>query len=365
MELLGDGGTASTCVLRVPVTWYFGCVMPQRLDHDGWLGLWCAVGVLAAIAVGAFSPCLPRTAAAQSSAAEGDEEVANLAAGRAVVLVGKDGIAVGTVESHAEAETRPPLIVPLGERRIAVLLGAAEWISPNTGRAPVRLDVELRRAAGSLAGFRPQQSTETSDIEAMGLSFLEPLRAAATRLHHKLVWPVDELLAELLLVQYVEGYGPEVWSIRYSLEQDPLRGDFYNTRVPRPSYVQLYPPDKGQPHTLMETSYPRVGMPMVPLVDLLRNNDPRLARLRSADAELAQVADWLVRGESRKLPMEACLNFLRAALNSVAEENTRQMILVIREQKGLEWVAGEEEVAAGPINEKPRERSAPTLRKKP
>jgi hypothetical protein len=339
--------------------------MLRRLDHDGLLRLWGAARVLAAICVAAFCACLPHTAAAQSGAAEGEEVVANLAAGRALVLVGKDGIAVGTVESHLEAETRPPLIVPLGERRIVVLLGAAEWISPNSGRAPVRLDVELRKAGGALAGFRKEQSSETSDIEAMGLAFLEPLRAVATRLHHKLVWPADELLAELLLVQYAEGYGPEVWSIRYSLAQDPLRGDFYNTRVPRPSYVQLYPPEKGQPHTLMETSYPRVGMPVTPLVDLLRSNDPRIARLRSADTELDQVADRLLRGESRKLPVEACLNFLRAALNSVAEENTRQMILMIREQKGLEWVAGEEEMAAAPADEKPRAPGAPTLRKKP
>jgi hypothetical protein len=330
----------------------------------GRLRLLCAAGVLLAIA---FATCLPRAATAQSRGGEdeGEEVVANLAAGRAVVLVGKDGIAVGTVEFHAEAETRPPLIVALGSRRVAILLGAAEWISPNTGRAPVRLDVELRKAAGPLGGFRPEQATESSDIEGLGLAFLEPLRAAATRLHRKLAWPADELLAELLLVQYVEGYGPEVWSIRYSLEQDPMRGDFYNTRVPRPHYLQLYPPDKGQPHTLMETSYPRVGTPLLPLADLLKRNDPRLARLRSADEELARVADRLDRGESQKLPVEACLNFLRAALNSVAEENTRQMVLVIREVKGIEWVAGEEEASTAPLNEKPREQGAPTLRKKP
>lgn len=311
-----------------------------------------------------FSPYFA-AANPQTNQGEDEEVVANLAAGRAVVLVGKDGIAVGTLESRAEVDTRPPLIVPLGSYRVVVLLGAAEWITPGSTRPPLRMDIELRRAASQLAGFNREQATETSDIEAIGIAFLEPLRAAAARLHRKLAWPQDELLVELLLVQYVEAYGPEVWSIRYNLEQDPLRGDFYRTRVPRPHYLQLYPPDKGQPHTLIESSYPHTGARLPLLVDLLKSNDPRLARLRSADEQLARAADRLDRGESRKLPADECLQFLRAALNSVAEEKSRQMIAVIREQKGLEWVAGEEEVATGPVNDKSREPGAPTLRKKP
>jgi hypothetical protein len=144
-----------------------------------------------------------------------------------------------------------------------------------------------------------------------------------------------------------------------------LRGDFYRTRVPRPHYLQLYPPEKGQPHTLMEASYPRTGTPLPALLDLLKRNDPRLARLRSADAGLARTAERLDRGESQKLPTDDILQFLRAALNSVADENARQMIVLIHEEKGLEWVAGEEEVASGPVDEKSREPGAPTLRKKP
>jgi hypothetical protein len=302
---------------------------------------------------------------AQINEGEDEEVVANLAAGRAVVVVAKDGIVVGTLESHTEADTRPPLIVPLGSYRVIVLLGAAEWVTPNAIRPPQRMDVELRHAAGEAPAFSKKQASETSDIEGLGLAFLEPLRAAAARLHRKLVWSADEALVELLLVQYLENYGPEVWSIRYGLEQEPLRGDFYRTHVSRPRYLQLYPPEKGQPHTLVEASYPHTGAPLPFLADLLRRNDPRLARLRSADAQLANAAQRLDRGEAQKIPADECLQFLRAALNSVAEENARQMIAVIHEQKGLEWVAGEEEVATGPANEKPREPGAPTLRKKP
>jgi hypothetical protein len=246
-----------------------------------------------------------------------------------------------------------------------VLLGAAEWITPDMSRPPLRLDAELRRVAGLLPGPSKDQVTATSDIEAFGVAFLEPLRAAATRLHRKLDWPKDEVLVELLLVQYAEAYGPEVWSIRYTLEQEFLREEYYNTRVPRPRYVQLYPPEKGQPHTLLETSYPRSATPVRTLMDLLRGNDPRLARLRGTDAQLARAAERLDHGEGQKLPANDGLQFLRAALNSVAEEKARQMAVLVHQQKGLEWVAGENEVAIGPEEDNSREPGAPTLRKKP
>ena len=319
--------------------------------------------ILAGLAL--FSPCAS-VARGQSTSGEDEEVVANLAAGRAVILVGKDGIAVGTLEARAEADTRPPLIVPLGSFRVAVLLGAAEWVTPDMSRPPLRLDAELRRVAGLLPGHRKDQATATSDIEQFGIAFLEPLRAVAARLHRQLNWPKDEVLVELLLVQYVEAYGPEVWSIRYTLEQEPMRGEFYNTRVPRPRYVQLYPPEKGQPHTLMESSYPRSGTPLPLLVDLLKSNDPRMARLRSADAQLAHAAEQLDRGEGQKLPANEGLQFLRAALNSLAESKARQMAVLIRQREGLEWVAGENEVAiSAPVDDKTREPGAPTLRKKP
>jgi len=312
-----------------------------------------------------FSICAS-VAHGQSNSGDDEEVVANLAAGRAVVLVGKDGIAVGTLEAHAEADTRPPLIVPLGSFRVAVLLGAAEWVTPDMSRPPLRLDAELRRVAGLLPGPRKEQATATSDIEQFGIAFLEPLRAAAARLHRKLDWPKDEVLVELLLVQYVEAYGPEVWSIRYTLEQEPMRGEFYNTRVPRPRYMQLYPPEKGQPHTLMEASYPRSGTPLPLLVDMLKSNDPRLARLRNADTQLANAADKLDHGEGQKIPAKEGLQFMRAALNSISEEKDHQMAVVIRQREGLEWVAGESEVAIGPsADDKTREPGAPTLRKKP
>src|SRR5438309_1139415 len=59
------------------------------------------------------------------------EVVANLAAGRVVLYVARDAIVIGAVEQHVEPDSRPPLVLPLGERRLGILLGAVEWVWLN------------------------------------------------------------------------------------------------------------------------------------------------------------------------------------------------------------------------------------------
>src|SRR5574337_476974 len=108
-----------------------------------------------------------------SSRAQAPEQevVANLAAGRVVIFVAREAIVIGAIEQRIEAESRPPLILPLGEHRIGILLGAVEWILPASGRPPVRLDRELPRLAGEAT--RPPPSKEpgaASDIEAVGVA---------------------------------------------------------------------------------------------------------------------------------------------------------------------------------------------------
>ena len=71
--------------------------------------------------------CLPALAQEPEST---EEVVANLAAGRVLVAVTKDGIVIATLENKVEPDTRPPLIVPLGSRRAAVLMGAFNWLAP-------------------------------------------------------------------------------------------------------------------------------------------------------------------------------------------------------------------------------------------
>jgi len=188
------------------------------------------------------------------------EVVANLAAGRVVLYVARDAIVIGAVEQHVEPDSRPPLVLPLGERRLGILLGAVEWVWPASGRPLVRLDRDLPALLSEAT--RPQPKPEmgqASDIEVIGVTFLESLRAVTNQLHHKLDLHPDEPVAELLVVGYEPGYGPEVWLLAYRLAQEVLRGDYWRTRVLRPSYTQLYPPEKGQPRTLLIDKLSRIG----------------------------------------------------------------------------------------------------------
>jgi hypothetical protein len=328
---------------------------------------WRLLLVLAAgLLAGWRALCAPEAAPQRQS---NDEVVANLAAGRVAVLVAKDGIAVATAESPVEPGTLPPLIVPLNSVRVAVLLGPVEWIAPGTGRPPLRLDVELRRTVNGIANA-PARNYElpATDIEGIGLGFLEPLRSAASQLHTSLHLQPHELFTELMVVDYAPNYGPEVWSLRYRAEQELLRGGFYRTGMHRPEYVQLYPPDKGQPRTLLETRYPPNDASDPPILDLLKVNDSRLAALRSADPGLGRAAELLDRGESQKIKIEDGLEFLRAAFQSVSPRDARQMIVVLSERNGMDWVKGESALAPLAPQAQPGQPNAPvppSMRRKP
>jgi hypothetical protein len=321
---------------------------------------------LAALLTAAVIPA-PRGLAAQPTQQTVTEVIANLAAGRVAVLVARDGIAVVTSESQVEPGTHPPLIVPLSGLRVGVLLGPVEWEWPGTNRPPLRLDAELRRSAAALRGASSQHyETPVSDIETIGLGFLEPLRNAAAQLHAPLQLKPRELFTELLLVGYAPDYGPEVWSLRYRVEQEVLRGDFYRTAIHRPEYLQLYPPEKGQPKTLLETHYPPNDPGEPPIVDLLKDNDSRLAALRGADPGLGRAAELLEQGESQKIKISDGLEFLRAAFQSISPHGARQMILTITEQKGMEWVLGQSELApVSPLEKRDDQPNRPTLLTKP
>ena len=319
--------------------------------------------LLAGAAAVPASPPAPAPRQQQTS----DEIVANLAAGRVAVLIAKDGIVVATAQSHFEPETLPPLIVPLSPLRVAVLLGPVEWAWPGTGRTPYRLDRELqRRLWGASAPGSKDAPIQATDIETIGLGFLEPLRNVTAMLHGRLHLPPHEVFTEMLLVDYARDYGPEAWSLRYRAEQELMRGDFYRTSIHRPEYVQLYPPDKGQPKTLMETTYPPGDTSEPAILDLLKANDSKLATLRSADPGMGRAADLLVQGECQKIKIEDGLELVRAAFQTVTPRDARQMLLTITQQDGMKWILGEEQLAPlSPADKKQAESGPPTLRKKP
>ena len=74
-----------------------------------------------------------------AAAAQEQELVANLAAGRVLLCVAKDGIFIAAVENKVEPDATPPIVIPLSGRRVAVVFGAAEWLDPASGEKAARL----------------------------------------------------------------------------------------------------------------------------------------------------------------------------------------------------------------------------------
>jgi hypothetical protein len=311
---------------------------------------------------------LPPAAHAQSNAAQ--EVAVNLAEGRVIVCAAKDGIIVATADTHGERGSHQPVVVALSALRAGVLLGAVEWIQPESSDKPIRLDGELERiAAGALnTSGRPNYSNGATDIESLGVALLERVREVAGQLHQKINIGEDEPLIRLVLVDYVPDYGPEAWAIDYHIRQDALANDYWRTRVLRPSYNQLYPPEKGQPRTLVEVRYPPANRATAEpeLLDLLRQNDPRLARIRTANEILTKSVAFVAGGETQKSVAASDAEFLRAALPTVSPPETKLTMALIDFDKGFRWLIQPPASAVpAPADEKPREPDAPSLRRKP
>jgi len=186
---------------------------------------------------------LPLTSPAQENGA--GEIVANLATGRVIFCVTRDAIIVAATSGGGEIGSRAPAVLPVSSGRLGVLLGAIEWAAPDMAKA-TRFDAELPPVAAN-ALRRPSQkpAQEPSEIEDIGVGMLELIRPLVDQIHHKLDLAPDEPLVELILADYVQDYGPEIWSLQYRVRQENLSNDFWRTRILRPAYVQLYPPEKG------------------------------------------------------------------------------------------------------------------------
>jgi hypothetical protein len=273
-----------------------------------------------------------------------DQEVAvNLAEGRVVICTAKDGMIVAAMDAAGEAGSRPPGIAVLSSERAGVMLGAVEWVQPDSKDKPVRLDNEFPHlvAAALNTGGRPgNYSSGASDIESIGVAVLERVRELAETLHHKINLKEDEPLVRVVLAGYVRDYGPEVWSLDYRIRQDALGNDLWRTRVLRPSYNQLYPPEKGQPKTLIEVRYPpeNRATDAPELLDLLQRNDPRLEKIRSATATVAKSVEFVAGGQSQKSDAASDTDFLKAALPAVIPPNTKLVMALVDFDRGFQWI---------------------------
>jgi hypothetical protein len=321
----------------------------------------------------ALAAWLPSAAAQEAPGTPTEETVANLAAGRVVIAVVKDEILVGTVENPIEAETRPPVPVPIASERVGVLLGAVRWSSPSSQQPIAWLDRELPHLRSRMIADTPrlgavQGGDEASDIEAIGQGLLERLNQIAQGLHGKIDLPEDEPLAELIVADYLPAYGAEVWQLSFGLKQVEEENDYWTTRVMRPAYLQLYPPEKGQPRTLVEFAYPPENAPTT-VLELLKQKDPRVQKIVASDGKMAEVANRLLQGESNKIAAADATQFLRAVLDAIAPPNARETMASISEENGFSWILPpppEPKTAvavAAPQVERPSD--APTLMKPP
>jgi hypothetical protein len=303
-----------------------------------------------------------------------DQEVAvNLAEGRVVICAAKDGIILAALDAHGETGSQAPTIAILSVERMAVMLGAVEWVQPDSQDKPVRLDNEFRGivAAALNTGGQKDSGFRASDIESIGIAVLERVRVLAGQLHHKINLGEDEPLIRIVLAGYVRDYGPEAWTIDYHIRQDALGNDIWRTRVLRPSYNQLYPPEKGQPKTFMEIRYPpenrAAGDPE--LLDLLQQNDARLAKIRTANEVEAKSVTLAVEGQSQKSDAASLVNFLKAALPATTAPDAKLIMAKINYDGGFQWILQPPKAPAPPPSETPTDKTPqeperPTLRHK-
>jgi hypothetical protein len=319
--------------------------------------------ILIIIVIGAALLIVPSSPRAQSQSAQltGQEIIANLATGRVVICVAKDAILVGAESEKSEPGSHSPLFVPLTGGHVAVLLGAVEWVQVNSGRPPIRLDTELGKIGNRrlVHPIETADQNEATDLEVLGIAFLERLRAITGELHHELKLKDDEPIVQILVVGYQKDYGPEAWVISYKLQQRLLRDDYWDTLAQRPSYLQIYPPEKKAPHTIVEVKYP-TEIKGSSLQEMLQQNDARLIPIRSTDAKVGQAAQFMLDGATQKANSEPATVFFRKALEATAPKESKLTIAILHEGDRFDWIIPPpEEVKPG---DDKRDSAAPTLR---
>jgi hypothetical protein len=298
--------------------------------------------------------------------AQEDEIVANLAGGRAIILVTRDTILFGAIDHPLESKSVPPRVAAIDNHHIGIFFGASEWQVPAQPR-PIRLDRDIPRFAPPDRRYAASTDVE-QDLEEIGVAFLEKLRPLVAQLHHPIDLKPDEPLFQIVLIGYApKFYGPEVWLIDYQLEQKSIstREDYLQTTVLRPRFTQLYPPEKHQPKTLVEIHSPE-SLQAIPLLGLIQQNNSDIARLRSSDSHINKVVDFIEKGEAQKSDPAAAADFLRGALPILAG-NARFILGSMGENSNFEWIVPPDEPREKQttVEDKDRPPDAPTLQRKP
>ena len=259
------------------------------------------------------------SAAAQNQQRE-DEIIANLAGGRVIVHVARDGnIVFAAIDQPMEAGGVPPRLVELDSMHVGVLFGASEWRMPADPQ-PVRLDKNFQRITGRDPRYQYDASEAEPDLETIGVAFLEKLRPLVSQLHHKIDIAADEPLFELVLIGYApNNYGPEVWTVEYRVQQQQVatRGEYWQTRLLRPRFTQIYPPEKKAPRVIVEARYP-AELDAPAIMGLIQGDDPAVDRLSKSDPRFAKVVEAVNKGQANKAVPNDAADFMRALLPLIA-----------------------------------------------
>jgi hypothetical protein len=292
-----------------------------------------------------------------------DEIVANLAGGRVIVHVARDLIIFAAIDHSVEANSVPPRVMGLDSTHIGVLFGASEWRVPADPK-PIRMDRNFQRVGARDPRYARDPGEAEPDLETIGTAFLEKLRPLVSQLHHKLDFPPEEPIFQLVIIGYAPAYyGPEVWEVEYRMEQEMIatRGEYWQTRVLRPRFTQLYPPEKHAPRTLVESRYPP-EMKGPTLAELIQGNDPRVTSLGAREARFEKVLENLRGGTAQKAVAVDSTDFMRAVLPLIAGD-ARFVLGTIDERRGMEWVVPPTEPVEKAQEDKNRPPEAPTLRR--
>ncbi len=303
---------------------------------------------------------------APASAQDKDDEiVATLAGGRVIIHATPESITFVALDEPIEAGSAPPRVMSVDGRHVAVLLGSSEWRIPADPN-PIRLDHGYTRTGTPDPRYQGSYSGEAeADLEQMGVAFLEKLTPLAARLHHKLDFPPDQPLFELVVIGFgPRDYGPEVWTVEYRMTQTNMasRGDFWQTRVLRPRFEQIYPPEKHQPRKLVETCYP--GTCKGPsLQQLLEGNEPTLEKLAKSDIKLSKAVGLISNGQAQKAAREDANTFLRAAV-PLLYPNRHFVMGTYEGEHGFQWILPPDEPIEKAKDDKKRPAEAPSLRRR-
>lgn len=292
------------------------------------------------------------------------EIVANLAGGRVIVHVTRDEeIVFAAIDQPVEANSIPPRVMNIDATHIGVLLGASEWRFTADPK-PIRLDKDFPRIQSKDPHYDTNPDEAEPDLEIIGVAFLERLRPLVSQLHHRIAFKPDEPLFEVVILGFApHDYGPEIWTLEYRMQQEEIatRGDFWQTRLLRPRFTQLYPPEKHAPRTLVEIRYPDT-IPGPTLLQLIDGNDPDIEKVSRGEPRFTKVVENIDRGQANKAVPQDAADFLRAVLPLIADHS--RFLLGTFTRQGFGWVVPPDEPVEKAKEDKNQPPDAPTLHPK-